>query len=86
MKHDPSLIADIETSENARDIVQAVMKLIEGVDCEVVAEAVETAAQADILRAMGCHTIQGYVFAQPMFEQEYLDWTRDSSGPARIVA
>ena len=26
------------------------------------------------------HTIQGYVFAEPMFEGEYLAWTRDSAG------
>ena len=85
VKLDPSLIADIEESEKARVIVQAVMQLIKGVDCEIVAEAVETSAQADILRAMGCHTIQGYVFAEPMFEHEYLAWTRDA-GSSRIVA
>ena len=63
VKLDPSLIADIETSEKARVIVQAVIQLIKGVECEIVAEAVETVAQADILRAMGCDTVQGYVFA-----------------------
>lgn len=83
VKLHPSLIADIESSEKARIIVQAVMKLIEGVGCEVVAEAVETSAQADILRAMGCDTIQGFVFAEPMVEAEYLDWTRDAS-PATV--
>ena len=85
VKVDPSLIADIENSEKARVIVQAVIHLIKGVDCEIVAEAVETSSQADILRAMGCHTIQGFVFAQPMFEDEYLAWTRDA-GSSRIVA
>lgn len=85
VKLDPSLIADIEQSEQARVIVQAVIQLIKGVDCEIVAEAVETSAQADILRAMGCHTIQGFVFAEPMFEDEYLGWTRDA-GSSRIVA
>jgi EAL domain-containing protein (putative c-di-GMP-specific phosphodiesterase class I) len=80
VKLDPSLIVDIEGSEKARVVVQAVIHLIQGVGCEVVAEAVETSAQADILRAMGCHTIQGYVFAEPMFEGEYLAWTRDSAG------
>jgi len=74
VKLDPSLIADIETCEKARVIVQAVIQLIKGVECEIVAEAVETAAQADILRAMGCDTVQGYVFAPPMFESEFLDW------------
>jgi diguanylate cyclase len=87
VKLDQSLISDIETSEKARTIVQAVVNLIDGVGCEVVAEAVETSAQADILRAMGCDTIQGYVFAEPMFEAEYLDWTRDAAlGEDRIVA
>ncbi|HKX91472.1 MAG TPA: EAL domain-containing protein [Sphingomicrobium sp.] len=75
VKLDPSLIADIETCEKARVMVQAVVGLIKGVECEIVAEAVETAAQADILRAMGVDTVQGYVFAEPMFEDEFLAWT-----------
>ena len=80
VKLDPSLIVDIETSEKARVVVQAVIQLIKGVDCEVVAEAVETVAQADILRTMGCDTVQGYVFAPPMFEDEFLAWTAVSRG------
>ena len=80
VKLDPSLIVDIETSEKARVVVQAVIQLIKGVDCEVVAEAVETVAQADILRTMGCDTVQGYVFAPPMFEEEFLAWTAVSRG------
>jgi diguanylate cyclase len=74
VKLDPSLIADIETSEKARVIVQAVIQLIKGVECEIVAEAVETIAQADILRTMGCETVQGFIFAEPMFEPEFLSW------------
>ena len=67
-------------------IVQAVIQLIKGVECEIVAEAVETAAQADILRAMGCDIVQGYVFAQPMFEDEFLDWTGNADRSAKSVA
>lgn len=86
VKLDPSLIADIETSEKARVVVQAVVQLIKGVGAEIVAEAVETAAQADILRAMGCDTVQGFVFAHPMFEEEYLNWTRNADRGSRSVA
>ncbi|QNN66800.1 EAL domain-containing protein [Sphingomonas lutea] len=87
VKLDPSLIEDIETSDKARVIVQAVIHLIKGVECEVVAEAVETVAQADILRAMGCDTVQGFVFAHPMFEDEFLDWMRSADqGAAKSVA
>ena len=87
VKLDPSLIADIESSEKARVIVQAVIQLIKGVECEIVAEAVETVAQADILRAMGCDIVQGYVFAEPMFEEEFLAWTSNGRGrSAKSVA
>ena len=87
VKLDPSLIADIQTNEKARVIVQAVVQLIKGVECEIVAEAVETVDQADILRAMGCDTVQGYVFAPPMFEEEFVAWVANGRGrDARSVA
>jgi diguanylate cyclase (GGDEF)-like protein len=86
VKLDPSLIADIEVSEKARVVVQAVIQLIKGVGAEIVAEAVENVAQADILRAMGCETVQGFVFAHPMFEEEYLAWTRNADRGSRSVA
>ena len=83
VKLDPSLIADIEDSEKARVVVQAVVQLIRGVGCEIVAEAVETSAQADILRAMGCETVQGFVFGHPMFEEEYRAWVGNARGGLR---
>jgi diguanylate cyclase (GGDEF)-like protein len=78
VKLDQSLIADIETSEQARVVVQAVVHLIKGVNCEIVAEAVENSAQADILRAMGCDTVQGYVYAEPMYEDEFMAWVANA--------
>ena len=86
VKVDQSLIAGIETSEKSRVIVQAVIHLIKGVGCEVVAEAVETVSQADILRAMGCDTVQGFVYSPPMMEREFLSWTQRAEGRAKSVA
>jgi EAL domain-containing protein (putative c-di-GMP-specific phosphodiesterase class I) len=63
-----------------------VIQLIKGVGAEVVAEAVETVAQADILRAMGCDTVQGFVFAEPMFEEEFLAWISHGGRAAKSVA
>jgi diguanylate cyclase len=85
VKLDPSLICDIERSEQARVVVQAVVQLIHGVGCEIVAEAVENSAQADILRAMGCQTVQGFVFAEPMFEPDYRSWVRHAGGTAKVA-
>jgi EAL domain-containing protein (putative c-di-GMP-specific phosphodiesterase class I) len=86
VKLDPSLICDIETSEKARVVVQAVIQLIKGVDCEVIAEAVETVAQADILRAMGCDTVQGYIFSPALAENDFLAWVHGAEGSAKSVA
>jgi diguanylate cyclase (GGDEF)-like protein len=86
VKLDPSLIADIDTDDKARVIVQAVIQLIKGIDCTVIAEAVETVAQADILRAMGCDAVQGHVFARAMFEDEFLAWIGNGRRAARSVA
>jgi diguanylate cyclase (GGDEF)-like protein len=86
VKLDPSLIADIDSNEKARVIVQAVIQLIKGVECEVVAEAVETVPQADILRAMGCDTVQGFVFSAALIEEEFLAWNNNARGGAKSVA
>jgi diguanylate cyclase len=86
VKLDQVLIADIENCDRARVIVQAVIHLIRGVGCEVVAESVETIAQAEILRAMGCDVVQGYVFSKAMLEHEFLDWTANAERGRRSVA
>lgn len=86
VKLDQTLIADIETSEQARNVIQAVVHMIKAVGCEIVAESVENAAQADLLRAMGCDTVQGYVFAGPMSEAEYEKWIARAEGEHRSVA
>ena len=88
VKLDQSLIADIEHSERARVVVQAVIQLIKGVGAEIVAEAVENVAQADILRTMGCDIVQGFVFAGPMYEEEFLNWTSnaDRGSKSSVVA
>jgi EAL domain-containing protein (putative c-di-GMP-specific phosphodiesterase class I) len=31
---------------------------------------------------MGCDTVQGFIFAAPMFEEEFLAWTATSRGRA----
>jgi EAL domain-containing protein (putative c-di-GMP-specific phosphodiesterase class I) len=35
---------------------------------------------------MGCDTVQGFVFARPLFETEFLDWIRSADHATRSVA
>ena len=74
LKIDRSFIQDLETSRDARAIVDAVIKLAHALDLKVVAEGVETEGQRDILLALQCDELQGYLFARPMPASDLLDW------------
>ncbi|MDI1295154.1 MAG: EAL domain-containing protein [bacterium] len=73
VKIDRSLVRDIATSAEARTICSAVVGLIQGLGMEVVVEGIETEAQMDMLRVIGCTLFQGYHLARPTGEQDYLD-------------
>ncbi|MCJ7422120.1 putative bifunctional diguanylate cyclase/phosphodiesterase [Sphingomicrobium astaxanthinifaciens] len=88
VKLDPSLVVDIDRSEKARNIVQSVITLIHAVGADIVAEAIENAAQADLLRTMGAQVVQGYVFAPPMNEDEFFTWldnAENRKGPRLVT-
>ncbi|QGP77563.1 putative bifunctional diguanylate cyclase/phosphodiesterase [Sphingobium sp. CAP-1] len=72
VKIDRSLVRDIATSAEARTICSAVVGLVQGLGMEVVVEGVESAAQMDVLRVIGCTLFQGYHLARPTGERDYL--------------
>ena len=74
LKIDRSFINDLETSDDARAVVDAVIKLAHALSLSVVAEGVETAGQRDILRGLDCDELQGYFFARPMPSDDLLTW------------
>ncbi|MBV8125689.1 MAG: EAL domain-containing protein, partial [Paucibacter sp.] len=65
LKIDRSFINDIESSKDARAIVDAVIKLAHALDLIVVAEGVETDGQRAILEKLNCDELQGFLFARP---------------------
>ena len=76
VKLDRSLIVDVATSPEARSIAQALIGLVHGIGCTAVAEGIESAAQTEVLRVIGCDVLQGYAIAEPMPEARFLDWVR----------
>jgi diguanylate cyclase (GGDEF)-like protein len=85
LKIDQGFVQDLETSEDARAIVDAVVKMAHALGLKVVAEGVETEAQHRILRALGCQELQGYVFAKPMSAQALALWAMDEVGPRPLA-
>ena len=80
LKIDRSFVMDLETSADARAVVDAVVKLAQALGLKVVAEGVETEAQHEILRAFGCHELQGFLFARPMSAIALSAWAMDDEG------
>jgi len=75
LKIDRSFVNDLETSSDARAVVDAVVRLAHALGLKVVAEGVETAGQRDVLLGLGCDELQGFFFARPMAASTLLDWT-----------
>jgi diguanylate cyclase len=65
VKIDRSFISDIETSGAGRAIVDAVVSIASRLAPRVVAEGVESEGQADTVRRLGVHAIQGFHHGRP---------------------
>ena len=70
LKIDKSLIDDIETEQNMRDMVDSVIYMGHIMNCEVISEGVEKEVQIDILREHKCDIIQGFVWGKPVDFEE----------------
>ncbi|MDR1650450.1 MAG: EAL domain-containing protein [Synergistaceae bacterium] len=63
IKLDGSLVRDITTSKITSDIVSTISELCRSMDIELLAEFVETEAQAEKLKNLGCCIFQGYLYS-----------------------
>ncbi|HEV2627426.1 MAG TPA: EAL domain-containing protein [Pseudolabrys sp.] len=66
IKIDRSFISGLVDSDYSRNIVQAIVDIATTRQITTTAEGVETQAQADALRALGCSEMQGYLFSPPV--------------------
>ena len=68
VKLDMELVRGIESDPRRHAIVKAIVGLCRDLDTILIAEGVETAAEAAALNALGIRYQQGYLFARPGFE------------------
>ncbi|MGH8679407.1 MAG: EAL domain-containing protein, partial [Burkholderiales bacterium] len=66
-------------------IVEAIISVAHTLGMRIVAEGVETEAQRDILRELGCDEMQGYLIARPMSHEEFTKWLQLRRGPHLIA-
>ena len=70
LKVDQSFVADVLDDHADAAIVRAIIDMAHTLGFIVVAEGVETQAQASLLRGLGCEQAQGYYFSRPLSEPD----------------
>ena len=82
-----TMFKDLGHSDDARAIIDAVVKLAHALGLRVVAEGVETALQRDLLVQLQCDELQGFLFAKPMAAGQLAVWAQlaDERPPPQAV-
>ncbi len=76
LKIDRSFVKDIESETKETCIVDAIAAMAKGLKLHMVAEGVETVAQLNYIKNLGCVEIQGFLFGKPQSAQTTFDLMR----------
>lgn len=66
LKVDKAFVDEIDGTDRGVPIVRAIIAMAHSLGLSVVAEGVESKAQARVLRELGCDVLQGFVFSKPL--------------------
>jgi diguanylate cyclase (GGDEF)-like protein len=86
VKIDRAFVSQITTDRASEHIVKAIVAMCAGLDLEVVAEGIESLADAEKLTALGCKMGQGYYYGKPVdaaATQHYLQQHYGAPGARR---
>ena len=86
LKIDRSFIQNLLTRDGASAIVRAITELAHALNIETTAEGVEETAQLMELRAHGCSSVQGFLFAEPMTAADVDRLFSEEGGAVQNVA
>ena len=75
IKLDKSL-TDEAADVSKRKILEEAIKLIKSMGAHIVVEGVESKEVSDWFESQGCEFIQGFYYAKPMSESEYIDFMK----------
>jgi len=86
IKIDRSFVADMIEVAGSSSIVQAIVNIAAALKMTTTAEGVETEAQRELLRQLGCTDMQGYLFSRPKPAAEIRELLGHSAEKARASA
>jgi lactose/cellobiose-specific phosphotransferase system IIC component len=70
IKLDESLVRDVATNTVTMNIISSISELCRSMNIQLLAEFVETKSQAAMLKSLGCHIFQGYLYSPPLGADE----------------
>ncbi len=76
VKIDRSFVLNAEHNHKDVQVVKTVIALAEALGLDVIAEGVESAGQARLLKDSGCDICQGYYFAYPQSAEHLTGWIK----------
>ena len=71
IKLDMRFLATDSGNHRGGTILSSVVRMSQWLDIPIIAEGVETAAQADYLESIGCDHVQGYFYSKPLCEKDF---------------
>ncbi len=71
LKLDMKFLEGDGNSDRGGNILESIVRMAKWLGMSVIAEGVETKAQADFLMSIGCVYVQGYLYAKPMTAEDY---------------
>jgi sensor c-di-GMP phosphodiesterase-like protein len=86
LKVDRHFVTHISNNVHSQALVAALVSVGRALDMELVLEGVETAGDAETLRALGCRLGQGWLYGKAMAPGEAIDWLKRHAARARAVA
>jgi EAL domain-containing protein (putative c-di-GMP-specific phosphodiesterase class I) len=86
IKLDRALLQDIESSDNAKIIVETAIKMGQGLGYQVVAEGIETEHTARLIKSLGAEMMQGYWICPPRALEELKAWMEAENEVNRLIA
>lgn len=85
LKIDQSFVRAMSRDDKSLELVKSIVGLGKNMKMNIIAEGVESAEEAKILKDMGCDSGQGYHFAKPLPEKDVIELLKSWS-PSRLSA
>ncbi len=74
LKIDRAFVTELSQEVPGGHIASMVIELGRNLNLTVIAEGIEEEKQAEVLRSLGCHEGQGYLYSRPLAVVELRDW------------